>query len=179
MMSLRFRLMRSSSGDRFLNLRYTNNFAARHAPTVRLRGAIVVSSIGPALLKKKTGGAMLRYANYAVLFSVVCVSADVSAASAYPDKAARVIVPFATGGGTDIMGRVFSERLTTSLGKSFVVENRPGGGAMIGAELVAKAPPDGYTLLLVRRLSSRYLRACTAAIRTMPRPISIRSLCWE
>jgi tripartite-type tricarboxylate transporter receptor subunit TctC len=48
--------------------------------------------------------------------------------AAYPERSVRVIVPFATGGGTDIMGRVLSERLTNSLGKSFVVENRPGGG---------------------------------------------------
>lgn len=76
-----------------------------------------------------------------------CVSAGSSAAP-YPERTVKVIVPFATGGGTDIMGRVLSEKLTTSLGKSFVVENRPGGGAMIGADLVAKSPPDGYTLLL-------------------------------
>ena len=76
------------------------------------------------------------------------VLAQATWAAGYPEKPVRVIVPFAAGGGTDIMGRVLSERLTVSLGRSFVVENRPGGGAMVGAELVAKAPPDGYTLLL-------------------------------
>ena len=91
---------------------------------------------------------MVRYWHAMVLLCLSCASANLLAASAYPEKAVRVIVPFATGGGTDIMGRVFSERLTTALGKSFVVENRPGGGAMVGAEVVAKAPPDGYTLLL-------------------------------
>lgn len=77
-----------------------------------------------------------------------CCSTSSWAATPYPERPVRVIVPFATGGGTDIMGRVLSERLTVSLGKPFVVENRPGGGAMIGAEVVAKAPADGYVLLL-------------------------------
>jgi tripartite-type tricarboxylate transporter receptor subunit TctC len=85
-----------------------------------------------------------------------------SMAAPIPERPARVIVP-SHGGGTDIMGRVLSERLTSSLGKSFVVENRPGGGAMIGAELVAKSPPDGYTLLLGTSRSSRSRPRCTGA----------------
>jgi tripartite-type tricarboxylate transporter receptor subunit TctC len=59
----------------------------------------------------------------------------------------RIIVPFAPGGGTDIVGRFIAERLTSILGKPVIVENRPGGGATIGADFVAKAEPDGQTLL--------------------------------
>ena len=69
-------------------------------------------------------------------------------AAAYPDRPVRVIVPFPPGGGTDVVGRVLSEKLSEILGKQFVVENRPGAGAMLGADLVAKAGPDGHTILV-------------------------------
>ena len=69
-------------------------------------------------------------------------------ASAYPDRPVRVIVPFPPGGGTDVVGRVLAERLSETLGKQFVVENRSGAGAMLGADQVAKAAPDGHTILV-------------------------------
>jgi tripartite-type tricarboxylate transporter receptor subunit TctC len=66
----------------------------------------------------------------------------------YPVKPVRVIVSFPAGGPTDIVGRLISGKLTELLGQQFVVENRTGGGGNIGADVVAKAPPDGYTLLV-------------------------------
>jgi tripartite-type tricarboxylate transporter receptor subunit TctC len=66
----------------------------------------------------------------------------------YPTKPVRVIVSFPAGGPTDIVGRVIAGKLTELLGQQFVVENRTGGGGNIGADVVAKAPPDGYTLLV-------------------------------
>src|SRR5262245_56213293 len=78
----------------------------------------------------------------------LAVGAAATAAIAYPDRPVRVIVPFPPGGGTDVVGRVIAERLSETLGKQFVVENRPGAGAMLGADLVAKAAPDGYTVLV-------------------------------
>src|ERR1041385_1062779 len=66
----------------------------------------------------------------------------------YPNKPVRVVVPFAAGGPTDIVGRVFAQKLTELLGQSFYVENKSGAGGNIGAEVAAKAPPDGYTLLV-------------------------------
>ncbi len=68
-------------------------------------------------------------------------------AQAYPNKPVRMVVPYAPGGATDIMGRVVAQRLGEILGQQMVVDNRPGGNTAIGAEIVAKAPPDGYTLM--------------------------------
>ena len=69
-------------------------------------------------------------------------------AQAYPTKTVRVIVPFAAGSTTDIMGRTVAQKLTERLGQQFIVDNRPGAGGNIGSDIVAKAVPDGYTLLI-------------------------------
>jgi tripartite-type tricarboxylate transporter receptor subunit TctC len=69
-------------------------------------------------------------------------------AQTYPDHAVRIIVPFAAGGGSDIVGRAIAQKLQDKFGQPFVVENRTGAGGSIGANQVAKAAPDGYTLLL-------------------------------
>ena len=68
-------------------------------------------------------------------------------AQTWPQRAVRVIVPFQPGGGTDTQSRLLAKKLTESLKQSFVIDNRSGAGGLIGAELVAKAPPDGHTLL--------------------------------
>jgi tripartite-type tricarboxylate transporter receptor subunit TctC len=68
-------------------------------------------------------------------------------AQAYPSKTIRVIVPIAPGGSTDIVGRLLAQRLSEQMGVTIIVDNRPGAGAVIGTELVAKSPPDGYTIL--------------------------------
>jgi len=69
-------------------------------------------------------------------------------AQAWPERPVRLIVPFAAGGNTDGIGRIMAQRLSETLGAPFVVENRPGAGGAIAAELAAKATPDGYTLLV-------------------------------
>jgi tripartite-type tricarboxylate transporter receptor subunit TctC len=76
----------------------------------------------------------------------VCSSAALGA-DEYPARTVRVIVPFAPGGGTDIVARLLGQQLSQKLGQSFVIENRPAGSGIVGADLVAKAPADGYTLL--------------------------------
>ncbi|HWI13658.1 MAG TPA: tripartite tricarboxylate transporter substrate binding protein, partial [Burkholderiales bacterium] len=69
-------------------------------------------------------------------------------AQTYPNKPLRMVVPFAPGGPTDIVGRAVSQRMTETFGQTVVVDNRAGAGGVVGADLVAKAPPDGYTILL-------------------------------
>lgn len=70
-------------------------------------------------------------------------------AQAYPTKSVRIIAPFAPGGGTDFIARVAAQKLTEAMGQQFIVENRPGAGGTVGAELGAKAAPDGYTYTLL------------------------------
>ena len=70
-------------------------------------------------------------------------------AQAYPAKPVRLMVPFVPGGNTDIIARVVAPEMSKALGQQLVIENRGGGGSTIGTEVVAKSPPDGYTLLLV------------------------------
>ncbi len=69
-------------------------------------------------------------------------------AQKYPEKAVRIVVPFAAGGGTDIIARIIAQKLADDWGRNVVVDNRPGGGPVIGSELVARSTADGYTLLL-------------------------------
>ncbi len=71
-----------------------------------------------------------------------------SMAQTYPDRPIRFISPYAPGGGTDILARLLGQKLNESVGQPVVIENRPGGGGILGTELVAKSPPDGYTILL-------------------------------
>ncbi|CAN5749907.1 tripartite tricarboxylate transporter substrate binding protein [soil metagenome] len=88
--------------------------------------------------------------NRRALVALILASAGVSAIAAeppWPTKPVRLIVGFAPGGGTDIVARLIAQKLTETLGQSFVVDNRPGATGMIGAKTVATSPADGYTLL--------------------------------
>jgi tripartite-type tricarboxylate transporter receptor subunit TctC len=70
-------------------------------------------------------------------------------AQAYPSRSVKIIVPFGAGGSADVYARFVGARLSDALGQPFVVENRPGGGAVVGSDAVAKSAPDGYTLLMM------------------------------
>jgi tripartite-type tricarboxylate transporter receptor subunit TctC len=83
------------------------------------------------------------------LLSLPALSVTAATAASYPNKPVRMMVTMAPGGANDIIGRLVATKLTERLGKQVVVENNAGGGGIIGTEMVAKANPDGYTLLLV------------------------------
>jgi tripartite-type tricarboxylate transporter receptor subunit TctC len=84
----------------------------------------------------------------ALLAAVVLLMSTTVPAQKYPDRPVRVLVPFPAAGGTDILARLFLQKVTERLGANFVVDNRAGAGGTIGTEIVAKAPPDGYTVLI-------------------------------
>jgi tripartite-type tricarboxylate transporter receptor subunit TctC len=95
-------------------------------------------------MEKSSRGKKARAALAALLLSALAGAASAQ----YPSHPVRFIVPSAVGGGTDIIARAIALKLSESLGAQFVVENRPGAGQMIGIELAAKAPADGYTILM-------------------------------
>ena len=94
---------------------------------------------------------MIRLAKSIAVAAICCtaLAALPAQAQTYPSKPVRIIVPFAAGGPADIYARFVGQKLQEALGQSFVIEDRPGGGSLIGTEAVAKSPADGYTLLMM------------------------------
>ena len=84
-----------------------------------------------------------------IAISMACTAALPAHAETYPSRPIRFVVPFPAAGASDVLSRALAEKLTASLGQSVVIENRPGAGSTIGADFAAKAPPDGYTLLII------------------------------
>ena len=84
---------------------------------------------------------------FSATLAAIAILATTAHAQTFPLKPIRIIVPFAPGGGNDVLGRMFALRMTESTGQSVIVDNRPGGGGNIGTEMVAHAAPDGYQLL--------------------------------
>src|SRR6476660_10508191 len=95
-----------------------------------------------------------RSALIAVLFSVCLPNA--ASAQDWPAKNVTVVVPLGAGSASDIMARVVMDQVGRQLGKTFVIENRPGAGGTVGANMVANAPPDGYTILAYGALGTAH-----------------------
>ena len=89
-----------------------------------------------------------RYAACLAAAALVCMTAA-HAQPAYPQKPIRLVVPFPPGGGTDILARLFGQKMSEMLSQPIIIDNRGGAGGTIGTDIAAKAPPDGYTLILV------------------------------
>ena len=90
---------------------------------------------------------VVRLANAILMLLCACLPAAAQA-QAWPAKPVRIVAPFSAGGSADTLGRIIAQKLSESLKQSFVIENRAGAGGVVGSEIVAKAPPDGYTLVI-------------------------------
>ncbi len=99
-----------------------------------------------ALCRQLAGGLMAALAALTALTALTVLSGPAAAQPAYPNKPVRFIVPYPPGSGTDIVARMLGQKLTEAWGQQVTVENRPGAGAIIGVDAVAKAAPDGYTI---------------------------------
>jgi len=88
------------------------------------------------------------FAPISFLFLTILSFAPQSAQAAFPDKPIRIIVPFAPGGGVDIMARLVADFMSRDLGELVIVENKPGAGTIMGTAAAASSTPDGYTLLM-------------------------------
>ncbi len=99
---------------------------------------------------------------------VLAIVPAVAAAQSYPNRPVKLIVPYAPGGVTDIAARLVAQKLSGALGQQVVVDNKPGAGARIGAEAVARSPADGYTLLYANSITHGTLPATSKALSYDP-----------
>src|SRR5207249_5474287 len=111
----------------------------------------VVDEAGARGVRSSTrAGDMMRFKQIArgAALTLATLAAAPLAAQDYPARPVTIVVPFAAGGGTDIVARLLAQKLEQRLGKSFLIDNKPGAGSTIGATAAARAAPDGYTLLM-------------------------------
>src|SRR5918999_701949 len=135
-----------------------------------------------------------RYATV-VVAALLMTPGTQAVAQAYPAKPLRLIIPFAPGGGSDILGRIIAQKLTEQMGVQVAADNRPGASGIIGMDIVAKSAPDGYTISIISTghvvnpsvyskmpydtlndLAPITLVAMTALMPTVPVSLPVRSL---
>jgi tripartite-type tricarboxylate transporter receptor subunit TctC len=93
---------------------------------------------------------VVRSGNLLPAVLLLILGSALAQGSQYPDRPLRLIVPFAPGGGADIVARLIAQQMTEVMQQQIVVDNRAGGGGTLGADIAVRARPDGYTLLIVR-----------------------------
>src|SRR6476660_5090887 len=98
------------------------------------------------------------------LVIVVCLAGSARAQGDYPNRPVHIVVPATPGGGSDLFARLIAQHLSTALGQQFIVDNRPGGGTIVGMDAVLNAPHDGYTLYLTPSTTT----SMHVARKTMP-----------
>ena len=91
----------------------------------------------------------MRLVRAGLVAVVFALAPHLAAAETYPERPIRFVVPYAAGGTTDLLSRAIAQKLSEAIGQPLVPDNRPGAGGNVGAEIVAKSPPDGYTVFLV------------------------------
>src|SRR6476661_3209559 len=112
------------------------------------RMAAHVYKMAPPAIGLSMSSRYLRYLR-SFLFALAAYSSLNGPASAlYPDRIIKIVVPFAPGGGTDVVARALAQEMARDLGGSVIIENKPGAGTIIGTQAVATSAPDGYTLLM-------------------------------
>ena len=104
-------------------------------------------SIAPVLLRVWLDHRRLAVAFFAVIIAAGATPLAIAAGEAYPSRPIRLVVPFPAGGPLDVVARAIGQKLTDAWGQPVIIDNRPGAGGNIGADLVAKSAPDGYTIL--------------------------------
>jgi len=100
-----------------------------------------------------------HYGLAGIAVTLLLMGSRVRASDDYPSRPVQMIIPFAAGGPTDIVGRIMAAKMSELMGQQFVVENRAGAGGNIGAEAVAKASSDGYTILMAT-VSTNAINPC-------------------
>lgn len=100
-------------------------------------------------MNKRKSHSMLRLLTGCAIGAAMVLPSSAASAQEYPSKPVRIVVPFAAGGPADVYARFIAQRLQDAFKQSFIIDDRPGGGSIIGTDIVAKSAPDGYTLLLM------------------------------
>ena len=112
------------------------------------------------------------------VFVALALLAGAASAQSYPSKPVRVVIPWPPGGSNDIVGRIVTQKVGENLGQQFIVDNRAGAAGSIGADVVAKAPADGYTLMVHSTTPCRQCASLQEAAATTRSRISPASRCW-
>jgi len=112
----------------------------------------------------------------ALLFTSIALPTAASAAAPWPDRPIRVIVPWAPGGSTDIVGRILAAEMPKQLKQQIIIDNRAGGGAIVGMQLAAAAPPDGYTFMLTSTAYGHLIQKANVDLVASYEPVAMIGL---